>query len=1119
MTYINKSCDRSLRISVLFKCNELFRWVAGKVCFEHNFKASFGSHTWLERFDDLTLKRKEKFVALKDKLTGVSNITPTMKKPIKILLIVALIALLIGALSACGLWETRISSIMIDNPDNLEMLVGETLQLSVTIKPTGHSEGTQYKAETVDKYNQVLSNGKTVVTVDKNGLITAVDDGRAKVTVQTADGRLKASVYITVTYAPIENLVLSAEGETLQYVGNAAQEIKFALSYGDIEIPETSIITWFIKEKDGDKKAMSEFADSLTASVKPLQEAGYYATVWAVIEYSGFTFTSNEIYFGYFTQYDTNYLTIKDPTTAESGFIRIGENFKVEESIFGENDYYFVEAGNEISLTFLSTTAGSNPYPNCKWYVLISDDNFTSDDLDNGDYKLIEGETGGVLHYTPETPGLRYSIRLYCDGKEAKKEFLFKTTAALVNNLTLKDGDGMTTAKQHISSIKQITLTADWNKANTAGTEYIEWYEGETLLKKGGISESGITTYSFLPPDAACEGTIKVKVYDAEGGDTYKEAEYLYYVVETLLAPKQTKVELISGSQDQTAGVEEVTFKASIVLPSTGVNNTLPVYWYVNGTLVNDTTGYTIDQSAKTLKFTPSGAEEKEYAVYAIIGNVKSNTENVYRFTTNWSSVQAYCTNYFEWEGSSFNKYISSHEEACIAFSYVMVNYDTTGLSLYFDPSLGYDSTTFGDLYANVLCAYYSGGSMPCSYSASGNVIDIRYNSSGAVKEPTTSTTEQATRSDAYDFKEVDLRYASGAVRSTLPIDDNEISYRVTTTEALWRAVSFGYKPTMDTGTTVEEIYKRARAVVGEICTDTMSDVEKIMAICDWLAVNVVYDYTAASMTVETSVALTYDCYYLEGVFRQKEVAGQLFWDGCAVCDGISKAFVLLCGLEDIKAVRVVGTGSGGSHAWNKALVDVNEDGEAEWYSFDLTWASAKSNDSSVEYYYHNYLFQTDDDMESSGHVERNINYAYTASGASKTAKLTVYPQSKTYLNIFSLYDFEIAKSYLKGSYDTSLVDGDVIKGDGIIDSATELAIALVYSYLQSKERGTDVYVILKVGTYAFINGSSINETLIRAAINLINLSDVTIKSSSSDIVNMFNSGSGGSWLVRLVYE
>ena len=83
--------------------------------------------------------------------------------------------------------------------------------------------------------------------------------------------------------------------------------------------------------------------------------------------------------------------------------------FKTENSLPNENDYYFVEAGQKISLTFLSSVAGTNPNPSCKWYVLTSNDNFTAADLDKandvaGGFILIDGQTDKVLSFTPQVP-------------------------------------------------------------------------------------------------------------------------------------------------------------------------------------------------------------------------------------------------------------------------------------------------------------------------------------------------------------------------------------------------------------------------------------------------------------------------------------------------------------------------------------------------------------------------------------------------------------------------------------------------------------------------------------------------------------------------------------------
>ena len=158
--------------------------------------------------------------------------------------------------------------------------------------------------------------------------------------------------------------------------------------------------------------------------------------------------------------------------------------------------------------------------------------------------------------------------------------------------------------------------------------------------------------------------------------------------------------------------------------------------------------------------------------------------------------------------------------------------------------------------------------------------------------------------------------------------------------------------------------------------------------------------------------------------------------------------------------------------------------------------------------------------MAASKHVERNVDCVYSVGEDSKHVVLQLYPTSVgVSLDVHSVYNFKVNKSYLKGSYDTSCLDGDYAVGDGRIDSATELAIALIHSYLQSEARGMNVYVVLKAGNYKFINGTSINAALLRNAINLIDISGVTISSDSNSLNNMFNSGnSSGDWLVRLIY-
>ena len=156
---------------------------------------------------------------------------------------------------------------------------------------------------------------------------------------------------------------------------------------------------------------------------------------------------------------------------------------------------------------------------------------------------------------------------------------------------------------------------------------------------------------------------------------------------------------------------------------------------------------------------------------------------------------------------------------------------------------------------------------------------------------------------------------------------DNSGTMEVYNSEELWWAIQNNLKPTFPLHNSKAELfYERAKMILREIITDDMTDYEKALVIFDYLVDGIAYDYDAAALPAEDDFH-TDVCYYLEGVFER----------GRAVCDGKSKAFVLLLGIEGIGCVRDFGDARDGGvgHAWNYVELD------GEWYLVDTTAADA----------------------------------------------------------------------------------------------------------------------------------------------------------------------------------
>lgn len=162
----------------------------------------------------------------------------------------------------------------------------------------------------------------------------------------------------------------------------------------------------------------------------------------------------------------------------------------------------------------------------------------------------------------------------------------------------------------------------------------------------------------------------------------------------------------------------------------------------------------------------------------------------------------------------------------------------------------------------------------------------------------------------------------------------------VQTSDQLVYALENGYLPIAKSGSAAESVWNKAKSILNKIIGTNMNDFQKVKAIYDYLVLNVRYDKTALSSTY-TSNWMQYKAWYAEGVFDEYR----------AVCDGISKAFLILCRTENIACVRVTGTSNGSGHAWNKVYVD------GAWWGVDVTHGNVSINNSEEYLTYTQFMF------------------------------------------------------------------------------------------------------------------------------------------------------------------
>lgn len=295
------------------------------------------------------------------------------------------------------------------------------------------------------------------------------------------------------------------------------------------------------------------------------------------------------------------------------------------------------------------------------------------------------------------------------------------------------------------------------------------------------------------------------------------------------------------------------------------------------------------------------------------------------------AQAQTYATKTFKYQGDVYDHYIDSMDDLRILLEYY-------AYSVY--PSAGGTSYPFDFYYPNAINMSAAEDyeyvikrliSVPYdlqySFTQGSKVVNFELKSDGLFNSLNTTQVKE-------DVTTTIFMPSTRNESTQLYVDKCSKTQEVKTIYEL-EALNLGVKPII-TDTKTLELYNKARYVLYTYVDDSMTEFEKCKAIYDYLASYVTYDDALLVLEGKKSDYSSFTSY--AALVR-----------GIAVCDGISSAYKLLCTLEGIECIEVVGAAKGGGHAWNKVKI------AGAWYGVDATWARLEITDTGV-YITHNYF-------------------------------------------------------------------------------------------------------------------------------------------------------------------
>lgn len=602
-----------------------------------------------------------------------------------------------------------------------------------------------------------------------------------------------------------------------------------------------------------------------------------------------------------------------------------------------ENQYQLLQSGETPKSVDFSATLndGTNPDTVFSWKIT------------NGAGEEVATASGKTASYLP-SPGEIYFATVTAGGKSATVGF-----CAVEELLVYLD-------KYRVGTEEKIVVRARYFDNSLLGktaTAYV-YDEGGNLIST--------TTLETIRSNGMGEVNDTIAAIGKEGNFTLKVvvdgvSREVNFVVKDNVAANHIEVG-VTGNLSQTTA-ETVTFTATLSPAKADVES---VKWYVNDKYYS---------TGKTFSFKPTN--RGEYKVTAEINKITKTKTIVY--LSEHDEAWYYASHFHDYGGYAQNRYITSKDELKNLILFVLEN-KIAEITFY----AGYSTpeTVKKDVSEVRDCVEESGIIPGYSLETSGNEFTIKFRffaDEAGLIETVNSPEYDAPDGfgDAVQNTYSKPHYDNVKKERNFYIDGVKETMSVSTSNMLYKAVAWGYKPVFmgSQAENLKQIYDNAKDALSYIVSDEMSEYEKVHAIYDYIIYNVRYDHDCAnaedkyvSGNLSLNEKMKYYGYYLEGIFLNKFYKKDMH----AVCDGKSKAFVLMCGIEGITAVRISGkaTSDGqnfGGHAWNKVLLDLNGTGDKEWYFVDTTWGDV--GDNSKEFLSHAYFLLSDDEVKNT-HVE-----------------------------------------------------------------------------------------------------------------------------------------------------